>query len=55
MAKSKVMTTEQKLLLGEKGLIPHMWEVRQDLPSSLIIRNKITGEFRLIDKRKLPS
>lgn len=51
MAKKNTMTTEQKMLLGEKGLIPSMWEIRQDLPSSLIIRNKITGEFRLIDKK----
>ena len=51
MAKKKEMTQEQKMLLGEKGLIPSMWEVRQDLPKSMIIRNKITGEFRLIDKK----
>lgn len=43
------------MLLGEKGMIPSMWEVRQDLPNSMIIRNKITGEFRLIDKKQIPS
>lgn len=51
MAKKKAMTPEQKTLLGSKGMIPGMWEIRQDLPNSLIIRNKVTGEFRLIDKK----
>lgn len=51
MAKKKAMTPEQKTLLGKKGLNPGMWVVEQDLPSSMIIRNIVTGEFRLIDKK----
>ena len=51
MAKNKEMTPKQKRILADKGMIPSMWEVRQDLPKSMIIRNKITGEFRLIDKK----
>ena len=50
MAKKKAMTPEQKALLGSKGMVPGMWEVLQNLPHSMIIRNKVTGEVRLIDK-----
>ena len=55
MAKKNEMTPEQNTVLGRTGLIPRMREVRQDLPNSLIICSKITGEIRLIEKKRIPN
>ena len=50
MAK-KAITAEQKAVLAAKGLKIVMWEIVKDLQYSMIIRNRVTGEFRVIDKK----
>lgn len=49
--KKKVPTTEQKAVLKGHGLPDYIWEVTQDLPNSLIVRHRITGEIQLIEKK----
>lgn len=51
MAKSKVFSKEQQEILRRKGIRWQLWEPVQDLPNSMIIRQKITGEFKVIEKR----
>ena len=54
MAKAKVFTPEEKRILADNGLQWMFWTPLQQTPSS-IIRNNITGEVRLIEKRQIPS
>ena len=56
MAKRKKQITEpQKEVMRYHGLSPNLWEVRQDLLSCMIVRHRITGDFRMIEKNKIPS
>lgn len=48
----KNFTDEHKRILKRHELQPHCWELKQDLPGSLIIKHRITGEFKVIDKKK---
>lgn len=36
--------------LKRAGLAPIAWVVVRDLPHSLIVRNRVTGEFKVLDK-----
>lgn len=49
--KKKVPTNEQKAALKANGLPDYIWEVTRDLPNSLIVRHRITGEFKVIEKK----
>ena len=44
------MTQEQKILLAGKGLLPARYEVLQDYPHSMLIREKDTKEPMVIFK-----
>lgn len=56
MAKRKKPITEaQKEVMRYHGLSPNLWEVQQDLPNCMIVRHRITGDFRVIEKNKIPS
>ena len=55
MAKAKTFTPEEKRILEENGLRWMFWTPLQQTPGSIIIRNNITGEVRLIEKRQIPS
>ena len=48
--KNATPTGEQQAVLVENGLRPALWVVVKDLPGSLIIKQRITGEFRVIGK-----
>ena len=51
MAKDKkVLTDEHKQILRRHNLNPQCWELRQDMPNSMIIKHRITGEFKVIEK-----
>ena len=48
--KNATPTREQKAVLEKRGLNPLCWVVVNETPRSLIIKQRITGEFRVIDK-----
>ena len=48
--KNATPTKEQKAVMEKRGLKPAFWVVVQDLPRSMIVKQRITGEFRVIDK-----
>ena len=48
--KNATPTTEQKAVLERNGLKAACWVVVKDLPHSMIIKHRITGEFKLINK-----
>ena len=48
--KKKELTREQKILLVSRGFLPDMYEVLQDYPRSMLIRNKETKEAAVIFK-----
>ena len=48
--KNATPTKEQKKVLEKSGLIPHLWTVIKDLQYSMIVRNRVTGEFKHINK-----
>jgi hypothetical protein len=41
---------ERNQVLKSSGLIPLEWMVLEDLEHHLIIRNKLNGEIKVIDK-----
>ena len=43
-------TKAQTEALKRHGLTPIAWVVVRDLPHSLIVRNRVTGEFKVIEK-----
>ena len=43
-------TKEQARMIKKNGLAPELWVVIRDLEHSLIIKGRITGEFKLINK-----
>ena len=50
--KNATPTKEQKAELERNGLKPMCWVVVKDLNTQLIVRHRITGEFKLLDKKK---
>ena len=48
--KNATPTKEQKEVLAKNSLRPELWVVVKGLPGSLIIKQRITGEFRVINK-----
>lgn len=48
--KEKALTEEQVAALRKNSLNPLLREILQDLTKSIIVRNRITGEFRVINK-----
>lgn len=48
--KNATPTKEQSRVLEKNGLKPLAWAVVKDLQFSMIVRHKITGEFRVINK-----
>lgn len=49
--KDKELTMEQKVLLALKGYQPALYEVLQDYPGTMLIRNKQTKEPAIIFKK----
>lgn len=48
--KKKAPNNEQNEVIKRAGLNPLCWEVLQDLNHSMIVKHKVTGEVKLIDK-----
>ena len=48
--KDKALTPEQIAVLKREKLIPSCWKVLQDLNHSMIVKHRITGEIKVIDK-----
>ena len=48
--KNATPTAEQSRVLADNCLRPEAWTVVKDLQYSMIIRNRVTGEFRVINK-----
>lgn len=49
-AKKTELTQEQRILLSRKGFYPDMYEVLQDYPHSMLVRNIATKEPAVIYK-----
>ena len=51
MAQKNVTPSKEQLgVIKKNGLLPAMFVVLQDLQYSMIVKNRITGEVRVIDK-----
>lgn len=48
--KKKAPNNEQNEVIKRAGLNPLCWEVLQDLNHSMIVKHRITGECKVIDK-----
>lgn len=48
--KNAAPTKEQQAVMKRHDLNPLVWSVIQDLNRSMIVRHRITGEVKLIDK-----
>ena len=55
MAKAKIFTQEEKRALSVAGLDWRLWVPLQQLPNSIIVKHRITGEVKLIEKRHIPN
>ncbi len=48
--KNATPTKEQAAVIERHGLKKAFWVVVKELPNSLIITNRFTGEFKVIEK-----
>ena len=48
--KNATPTKEQKSVLARRELNPLYWVVVRETPHSMIIKHRITGEFKVINK-----
>lgn len=48
--KNATPTKAQGEILERNGLSRHLWTVMKDLNHSMIVRHRITGEVKVIDK-----
>ena len=48
--KNATPTKEQQAVMKRNELNPLVWTVIQDFNKSMIVRHRITGEVKLIDK-----
>lgn len=48
--KNAVLTEEQKKVMKKNDLNHVCWMVLKDLTHSMIVKHKITGEVKLLDK-----
>ena len=49
--KNATPTKEQKAVLARHGLKDMCWVVVKELPSSMIVKHRITGEFKHLEKK----
>ena len=55
MAKNKSFTDADKMILKARKIDWRFYEPLQMLPGSMIIKHKITGEVRMVERRKIPN
>lgn len=48
--KNATPTKEQSQILNRNGLKPALWTVVKELQHSMIVKHRITGEFKVISK-----
>ena len=48
--KNATLTKEQKEVLKKHGLPDYLWTVMKEFGSALMVRHRITGEVRVIEK-----
>lgn len=48
--KNATPSREQQEHMKRAGLNPHLWVVIKDLNTQMIIRHRVTCEFKVIDK-----
>ena len=46
----KRLTAAQKKLLSEQGINPAIWRLLDELPNTIIIKHRITGEIKVVEK-----
>ena len=46
----KRLTAAQKKLLSEQGINPALWQLLDELPNTIIIKHRITGEIKVVEK-----
>lgn len=52
MSKDTTPTEDQAKAMKNAGIeFPFLWAVMQDFPTCMIIKNRITQEFRMVEKR----
>ena len=51
----KKFSDEEKDLMKAKGLPWRLWEVLFRAPSSIIVKNVVNGEVRLIERGEIPN
>ena len=53
MQKNATPSKEQQRILKSRGLNPYAWVVEKDKEKYLIIKNRLTGEFRTVGKENV--
>ena len=48
--RSKRLTRAQKKLLSEQAINPALWLLLDELPNTIIIKHRFTGEVRVVEK-----
>lgn len=48
--KNATPTKEQQIVLEKAGLSSHLWTVLKDYQYSMIVRHRVTGEVKLVNK-----
>ena len=48
--KNATPSKDQAKILGKNGLKAVLWVVVKELPGSMIVKHRITGEFKVISK-----
>lgn len=51
----KIFTETDKLIMRAKKLDWRFYEPLQLLPGTMIIKHKITGEVKMVERRKIPN
>ena len=46
----KRLTAVQKKLLSAQGINPAIWQLLDELPNTIIIKHRITGEVKVVEK-----
>ena len=49
--KNSTPTKTQQEILKQNGLKPHLYTVVKELDASMIVKHRITGEFKMINKQ----
>ena len=46
----KRLTAAQKKLLSAQAINPAIWQLLDELPNTIIIKHRITGEIKVVQK-----